>query len=118
MEILEKNLNEDMVYYIKKHTVQDIKNDADVLFQSFIDTRHTPIEPSGGKQYNVWLQYMLMYTKNIKPLEEEFRKLHKEISESNDFDTLQTLYPKIMDTYDSWYDKKKRYQFSGYYTYE
>jgi len=118
MEILEKNLNEDMVYYIKKHTVNEIKNDADALLEYFTDHKQTPVEPSAGKQYSVWLQYMVLYTKNIKPIEDEFRRLHKEISESNDFDTLQTLYPKIKDTFDSWYDKKKRYQFSGYYNYE
>ena len=75
------------------------------------------MEPSGGKQYNVWVQYMLNYTKTVKPVEDQFRNLYIQISESQDFDKLQKLYIEIKDTFDKWYNLKRRYQFSGYYNF-
>lgn len=117
MEVLEQQLNGDVVYYIKQHAIKEMKQDADALLEYFNERVAAPVEPSGGKNYNVWLQYMMHYTKTIKPVENEFRNLHSKISESKDFDEIQLLYPQLKDTLDKWYGLKKRYQFSGYYSY-
>jgi hypothetical protein len=113
MEILQDNLNYDMVDYIKKCTVQEIKNDAKILMDAFTRLNQFPIEPVSGKQYSAWISYMLYYTKTIKPLEDEFRNVYKKINESKDFDVSQSLYPKLKDVFDEWHDIKTRHQFSG-----
>lgn len=111
-------LNSDVVYYIKECTIEEIKKDALALYDYFIGHLSAPIEPSGGKQYNVWVQYMLYYTKTVKPIEDQFRNLYTLISESNNFDTLQELYPKLKETFDKWYSLKKKAQYSGNYNFE
>jgi hypothetical protein len=113
MDILEDKLNYDVVDYIKQHTIQEIKNDAKILLDEFTKLNQFPIEPVSGKQYSTWLSFMLYHTKNIKPLEDEFKNVYKAISESKDFDTSQSLYPKLKDIFDEWYDIKQRHQFSG-----
>ena len=108
-------LNHDVVYYIKQCTIDEIKKDAFALYEYFNDHQSMPVEPSGGKQYNVWIQYMLNYTKTVKPVEDKFRNLYNQISESRDFDELQKLYPEFKDVFDKWYSLKRKFQFSGYY---
>lgn len=111
-------LNNDIVYYIKECTVEEIKKDALALYDYFINkSQNAPIEPLSGKQYNVWVQYMLYYTKTVKPIEDQFRNLYTKISESQNFETLQELYPKLKDTFDKWYSLKKKAQYSGNYNY-
>lgn len=118
MDDLAQILNNDVVYYIKQCTIDRIKKDARNLLEYFNERVTTPSEPPGGKQYNMWIQYMLYYTKNVKPVEDKFRNLYKEISECNDFDTSQKLYVDLKDTFDKWYSVKKRSQYSGNYNYE
>lgn len=118
MDDLAQILNHDVVYCIKQSTMDEIKKDTLALLEYFNDHNTTPVEPSGGKQYNVWIQYMLNYTREIRPVEQEFRNLCIEISESNNFEELQTLYPRVKDTFDKWYSLKKKVQFSGYYNYD
>lgn len=118
MDDLTQILNNDVVYCIKQSVIKELKKDTLVLFEYFNDHKTTVIEPSGGKHYNVWIQYMLNYTKDIKPIEENFRSLCIQVSESNDFDTLQVLYPKVKKAFDDWYSINRKYQYSGYYNYE
>jgi len=117
MDDLATLLNHDVVYYIKQCTIDEIKKDADALYKYFIDHLTSPVEPSGGKQYSVWVQYMVNYTKTVKPVEDQFRNLYHDISESKDFDALQVLYVKLKDIFDKWYSLKRNFQFSGYYNY-
>lgn len=116
MDILEDKLNSDVVYYIKQCTIKEIKNDASKLYDYFIENMpKIPLEPSGNKEYNVWLQYMIYYTQNVKPVQTEFIKIFKEIEQSNDFDTCQIQYRNLKDTFDLLYDLKKKIQFSRNY---
>jgi hypothetical protein len=115
MDDLEKVLNNDVVYYIKNCTVDEIKKDTLALLDYFEEHRKSPIEPSGGKQYSIWVQYMVHYTKNVKPIEMEFLKMCRDISESTSFDLLQELYPKVKNLFDTWYSLRRKYQFSGHY---
>lgn len=116
MNILEEKLNQDVVYYIKQCTVKEIKKDACKLYDYFADNMSKiPLEPSGNKEYNVWLQYMMYHTQNVKPVQNNFIKIFKDIEQTEDFDTCQILYNKLKDTFDSLYDLNKKIQYSRNY---
>lgn len=116
MNILEEKLNPDVVYYIKQCTIKEIKNDAFKLHNYYIENMFKmPLEPSGNKEYNVWLQYMIYYTQNIKPVQNEFIKIFKDIEQTNDFNKCQILYRNFKDTFDSLYDLNKKIQYCRNY---
>lgn len=116
MDSLEEKLNSDVVYYIKQCTVKEIKNDASKLYDYFNENmKQTPLEPSGNKEYNVWLQYMLYRTQHVKPVQEKFIGIYKTIQESDDFEVCQLLYRNLKDVFDSLYDLNKKIQYSGNY---
>lgn len=93
MDTLVELLNYDIVQVIKKHTKDIIYNDCESLLANYRKCLESiPHEPSGGREYIVWVHRMTAYTEEMYDIKQQLQYVYKTILNTTDFDEINQKY--------------------------